>query len=109
MQIPKNALLVTGDVSSLYTNMHIDRTLKVTKYALARHPDPNRPDIYILRLLEITLRNNDFCFNGEYFLQICGTAMGKSYAPGIADLYLEELDEKAMHGFKINPLFYFRF
>ena len=35
--------------------------------------------------------------------------MGKSYAPEIADLYLGELDEKAMHGFKINPLFYFRF
>jgi len=108
-QIPKTALLVTADVSALYTNMHIDRTLQVTKNALARHPDPQRPDAYILRLLEITLSNNDFTFNGEFFLQICGTAMGKSYAPGLADLYLEEFDEKAKHGFKINPLLYFRF
>ena len=81
--------------------MHIDRTLQVTKSALAKYPDPQRPDKYILRLLEITLRNNDFTFNGEYFLQICGTAMGKSYAPGLADLYLEEFDEKATNGYKI--------
>ena len=108
-KIPKNALLVTADVSSLYTNMNIDRTLQVTKNALARYPDPQRPDDHILRLLEITLRKNDFTFDGEFFLQICGTAMGKSYAPGLADLYLEEFDEKAKHGYKINPLLYFRF
>jgi len=108
-QIPKNALLVTADVSALYTNMHIDRTMQVTKNALARYPDPQRPDDHILRLLDITLRNNDFIFNGEHYLQICGTAMGKAYAPGLADLYLEEFDEKAKHGFKIKPLLYYRF
>jgi len=108
-EIPKNALLVTGDVSSLYTNMHIDRTLEVIKNALTRFPDPQRPDDFIMRLLEITLRNNDFTFNEEFFLQICGTAMGKSYAPGLADVYLEEFDEKAKNGFKVKPLFYFRF
>ena len=108
-KIPKNALLVTGDVSALYTNMHIDRTLEVTKNALARYPDSQRPDNHILRLLDITLRNNDFTFNGEFYLQILGTAMGKSYAPGLADLYLEGFDETAKHGFKIKPLLFFRF
>ena len=27
--------------------------------------------------------------------------MGKSYAPALADLYLEEFDEKAKHGFRM--------
>jgi len=108
-EIPQNALLVTGDVSALYTNMRIDRTLQVTKNALSRFPDIQRPDHHILQLLEITLKNNDFTFNDNFFLQICGTAMGASYAPGLADLYLEELDEKAMHGFRIKPLLYYRF
>jgi len=35
--------------------------------------------------------------------------MGKSYAPGLADLYLKQFDEKAKHGYKIKPLLYFRF
>ena len=85
-QIPHNALLVTGDVTSLYTNMNLDRILTVVQDILQEHPDINRPDEYILRLLDFTLRHNDFEFNGEFFLQTCGTAMGKSYAPSVANI-----------------------
>jgi len=35
--------------------------------------------------------------------------MGKTYAPGLADLYLEEFDEKATTGFRIKPLLFHRF
>lgn len=107
--IPKDALLVTGDVCSLYTNMRIDRIIEKTRLALRKHPAEGRPDAQIIDLLNITLRNNDFAFNGEIYLQICGTAMGKTYAPGLADIYLEEFDEVANTGFQIKPLFYFRF
>ena len=108
-KIPQNTFLVTADVSSLYTNMDINRTLDVTKEAMKKHPNIRRPDTLLLELLETTLKNNDFTFNGEYFLQICGTAMGKTYAPGLADLYLEHLDDEAKSGFKIKPLHYYRF
>ena len=108
-RIPSNAFLVTGDVTALYTNMHIDRTIEVVRQALIKHPVCGRPDDHIIKLLEITLRNNDFVFDKEFFLQICGTAMGKTYAPGLADLYLEKFDELARNGFYIKPLFYFRF
>lgn len=101
--------MVTGDVTSLYTNMHIDRTLQVTKDALAQHPVSGRPDDHILNLLEITLKNNDFTFNGEHYLQTLGTAMGKSYVPGLADLYLQVFDYKATTGFIIKAILYFRF
>jgi hypothetical protein len=110
LKIPHGALLVTGDVTSLYTNMDIDRTMSVTRTALAEHNPNQRLNEHLLNLLEITLRNNDFEFNGESYLQICGTAMGKSYAPGLADLYMQEIDRKACHDFKpelINS--YFRF
>lgn len=93
--IPKDAFLVTGDVTALYTNMDIDRTLAAVRRAFTTHADAERPDNYILQLLDFTLRHNDFQFNGEFFLQICGTAMGKSYAPGIADLYMQEFDDAA--------------
>ena len=107
--IPKNAVLVTGDVTSLYTNMKIPRILKVTEAALRKHRQLRRPDQQLLELLQITLNNNDITFNGDWFLQICGTAMGKTYAPGLADLYLEEFDDRAMNGFRIKPLLFFRF
>jgi hypothetical protein len=107
--IPSDAFLVTGDVCALYTNMHIDRTIETVREALRKHPVDGRPDQHIIRLLEITLRNNDFVFDKECFLQICGTAMGKTYAPALADLYLEHFDEVASNNFYIRPQLYFRF
>ena len=105
--IPKKSFLVTGDVTALYTNMTFDRTLDTVRATLEKHPDPERPDDLLLKLLDITMRNNDFEFDGETYLQICGMAMGKTYAPGLADIYMEEFDEKAHlhHSLQL----YFRF
>lgn len=107
-RIPRGALLVTGDVTALYTNMTIDRMMAVVKDVFRRTPDASRPDEELLELLDLTLRSNDFGFNGETFLQVCGTAMGKPYAPSLANLYLLEFDRRA-HLYRTVPLFYFRF
>ena len=102
--------LVTGDVTSLYTNMNIDRTIRIVKETLSKNPGgPGRPDKEILELLELTMKNNDFQFNGQCFLQICGTAMGKIYAPSLANLYLLEFDENARNNFDIKPRNYGRY
>lgn len=106
--IPKDAFLVTGDISALYTNMRFDRTLETTRAALRKFPSPGRPDHHLLRLLDVTMRNNDFEFDGKVYLQTCGMAMGKTYAPALADIYLEELDEGA-HIFHTVPVLYHRF
>lgn len=107
--IPKGSFLVTGDVTSLYTNMDIQRTLNIVRNTLISHPAVNRPDDYLLRLLDITLKNNDFEFNGEYFLQTKGIAMGKSFAPSLADLYLTEFDYICSNGYMVKPQLFHRF
>ena len=107
--VDKECYLITGDVSALYTNMLHERTIKCVEEIFQKYPDQTRPDKYILDLLNITLRNNDFQFNGKFYLQTCGTPMGKVYAPALANIYMLEFDEKAMTGFKIEPFFFFRF
>ena len=42
-------------------------------------------------------------------MQVCGLAMGKKYSPGLANLYLLDLDNQAMNGYKIKPILFFRF
>ena len=76
---------------------------------MEKHPNIKRPDKELLELLEITLKNNDFIFNNEQYLQVCGASMGRTYVPGIADLYLEYLDDRAMFGFKLILFFIFAF
>lgn len=109
-RIPSSHFIVTGDVTSLYTNMDINRTLECVRKVLHEAPAKMKiPTKCLMNLLELTMKNNDFEFNGDFFLQICGTAMGKIYAPSLANIYLLDFDEAAMTRFKINPDYYYRY
>lgn len=107
--VPHNAYIVTGDVTALYTNMHIQRSLDVVKDIFTSNPDVRRPDDVLLALLDIILRYNDFQFDDEFFLQTLGIAMGKRFAPHLANLYLLKFDQSAIYDYKTKPLLYFRF
>lgn len=111
--ITSNCLLVTGDVTALYTNMNIDRSIECVRKAFLENPNSDtnrkRPDNYLLQLLELSMKNNDFEFAGKHFLQIMGTAMGKRFAPALANLYLLDFDNKAKNDFEIKPLLFFRY
>ena len=108
-EIDKSDLIVTGDVTALYTNMKIDRILDSIRHIFHLYPATGRPDEELLNLLEITLTRNDFSFGHNIYLQICGTAMGKGYAPSLANIYLIKFDEAARTGFHIKPKTYWRY
>ena len=88
--------LVTGDVREMYTNIPIDTALPICKEAL-RHVDleGNSAD-GIYALLEYTLTNNFFQYEGEVFWQHEGIAMGTSCAPAVANLYLAAYEQKIL-------------
>ena len=84
------------DVESMYTNIDHESGLAAVKKAFENNPDPTRPDQHILDLLELSLKNNDFQFNGETFLQTKGTAMGKKYAPSYANIFMAHIQTEAI-------------
>ncbi|XP_024120094.1 uncharacterized protein LOC112141232 [Oryzias melastigma] len=86
LNIPHNSSLFTIDVDSLYTNIDTQEGLAAVKNIFNTFKDQKRPDEEILQLLEINLTKNDFEFNGHFFLQIKGTAMGKKFAPAYAKI-----------------------
>lgn len=107
--VPRECLIVTADISALYTNMHHDRIVSTIRHAFQNSPDPRRPDNLLLELLDFILKHNDFEFNDQNYLQICGCPMGKIIGPSAANIYLIDFDFQAMHNFKRKPYFYFRF
>lgn len=107
--IPSNCLIVSADVTALYPNMNIARSLQIVADLFKAYPDPNRPDKHLLALLDICLNINDFMFDDRFFIQLCGTAMGKTFAPHLANIYMLKFDEAARNGFHIKPLLYYRF
>ena len=95
--IPQNSTLVSIDVSSLYTNIpHRDGT-EACIHALNndQNPDPLRPPVEILtEMLNIVLKNNMIEFNGDFFLQLQGTAMGTKMAPAYANLFMGSIEPR---------------
>jgi hypothetical protein len=51
----------------------------------------------LLTLLSISLYKNDFFFNGQFYRQKKGVAMGKQFAPNFANLYMCRWEENVLH------------
>jgi hypothetical protein len=109
LQVPSSCFLFTLDVESLYTNIPILDGIKVIENFLNSNQVVNRPDTYLVELLNIIMLTNDFGFNGINYLQLCGTAMGKRCAPSFANLYMADFEAKALSTYAYKPLAWYRF
>lgn len=107
--VPPNSLFFSIDINSLYTNIDTPSGLRAVQKMFRKYPDDKRPDKEVLELLEINLNRNDFEFNGEYYLQIKGTAMGKRFAPAYANIFMAIWEEEALAKCKKKPLYYLRY
>ena len=87
------------DVSALFTLVPIDPALKIIKDLLVKDPtlkDRTVKDIDdIILLLEFCLKNTYFSFQGQFFEQVEGAAMGSPVSPIVANLYMEYLEQKS--------------
>ena len=86
--LPENALLVTMDVSALFTNISHIEGLQCTREALNERENMEIPTEFIVRLLELTLEYNIFEFSEQLFRQIIGAAMGSRSSPSYADIFM---------------------
>lgn len=75
------------DVCSLYTSIPHDVGLSAVKHFLEEDSNMNpRQAQFILEATEYCLTHNYFEFNGDFYLQTHGTAMGTNFAPSYANL-----------------------
>ena len=108
-KVQPHTLLITLDVESMYTNIDNEQGLEAVRNIFQANPSPRRSDKHILELLELSLKNNDFEFNNETFLQISGTAMGKKFAPSYANLFMAQWENTALEKCYQKPTMYFRY
>ena len=83
-----NLILVTMDVTALYTNIPNDEGMEAVREAFEEKQDTTFHREFVLRLLEILLHNNYFEFNGELFKQTIGAAMGSQPIPNYANIFM---------------------
>ena len=109
---PDNCILVTMDVSSLYTNIPNDEGLQAAMETLMRHrstPNIKPTNLSLVKMLEMVLKMNNFQFNGVNFLQVGGTAMGTKVAPSYAVNYMGSFEKKHVYTHPLQPLLYLRY
>lgn len=107
--IPEKSFLFSLDIDSLYTNIDIKEGIDAVRRIFRKFPDKKRPEKELLQLLEINLTRNDFEFNGEFFLQTKGTAMGKKFAPAYANIFMAQWETSALAKCNKKPIQYLRF
>ena len=102
--LPDNVILVSADVSSLYTNIPHNDGIKACEKALNKRPSSSSsPTHHLLRLLELVLKLNAFQFNGDFYLQKEGTAMGTPTAPSYANLFMACIEEDLLSNAPTQP------
>ena len=63
----------------------------------------------IISLLEFCLTHTYFFFQGKYYEQVQGAAMGSPISPLIANIFMEEFEVKALQSFPNPPSLWLRF
>lgn len=109
--VPGDCVLASLDVASLYPSISITEGLLALKEFLSDfHRDSNIHQL-ILALAEWVLRSNYITFGDTLWRQIQGTAMGTPFAVVFANIFLGQLERKAIARLPLHqrPLFYVRF
>lgn len=108
--VPNDFMLVSFDVTSLFTNIPTDFALECIKKRWAEI-SVNSP----LNLNEFTegvklcLDSTFFRYNETFYSQIFGTAMGSPISSTIANLVMEELENVVISSLDYIPAFYKRY
>ena len=107
--IPTSSILVTIDVTALYTNIpHRDGILAV-KEALETRRDKEPKTWILLRLLYFVLTKTCFKFDNQFYEQISGTTMGTKCAPSYAILFMDKFERDFLAKCALSPLMWWRY
>ena len=100
-KLPRNTddkkILLTLDVTNMYTNIDNKLGKEAIKYWLEKYPELIPRGIwkeFILEGLSVVLEFNTFTFNGRNYLQIKGVSMGTKLAPMSVNLVMAYLEIK---------------
>ena len=100
VKLKKEESMVSYDVTALFTSVPIPPVLKIIEDKLNEDKDlPQRTSMntrHIIRLLEFCLRSTYFVFQGQYYEQTEGAAMGSPLSPIIANIYMEHFETRAL-------------
>ena len=106
-RVAADEILVSFDVTSLFTNVPTDEAVDVIHRRLLEDEEleertPLSPD-RIAELLRLCLKSTYFSYDGEFYEQREGAAMGSPVSAIVANLYMEFFEELALDSAPSRP------
>ena len=98
-------ILVSMDVSSLYTNIPQEEGTEIVckAYDSFHNYNPPIPTLFLREMLGLILNENSFQFNGENYLQTHGTAMGTKMAVSFANIFMAKIETTLIQQSETKP------
>jgi hypothetical protein len=105
-----NNVMASFDVTSLFTNVPVAETIDIIIDEVEKTPDLCSIPLNVLReLLLVCTSNVQFLFNGIFYRQIDGVAMGSHLGPMFANIFMGHLERKLADEIDKSCKCYFRF
>ena len=109
--LPKDVILVSMDVTSLYTNIPQEEGINIvcTAYENFYRDGPPIPKRSLKKALKLILQENSFQFNERNYLQTHRTAMGTKMAVAFANIFMAEIETQILDKSANKPLVWKRY
>ena len=110
LDIDPNVFMCSFNVSSLFTNVPLDETIKICSDALYDDSDlqPLIPKDVFVKLMKSATSSVEFSFNNTIYKQTDGLAMGSPLGPALANIFVGYNEEKLFSQTQKPPT-YFRY
>ena len=113
VRLRQGECIISYDVTSLFTSVPIQPVVNIIQQRLATDQDlQNRTSMsikHIINLLEFCLNNTSFVFQGQYYQQMEGAAMGSPLSPIVANIFMEQFEKEALETAPHPPSLWKRF
>ena len=105
-KVPQNAIMVSLDVTSLYTNIPQEEGIETVckAYETFYQRETPIPTNALRKMLRLILKENSFQFCGSDYLQTHGTAMGTKMAVAFANIFMSAVETEIINKSKTKPL-----
>ena len=105
----KDKFLVSFDVTSLFTNIPLTETIELAINLIrANEPSVKLSRAQLRKMFLFATKQAHFLFNGDYYDQIDGVAMGSPLGPVLANLFMGVYEKKWLRRYKGPPVLFYK-
>ena len=98
VRLKQGECIISYDVTALFTSVLIQPVINIIKQRLANDKELQQRTTmsisHIINLLEVCLKSTSFVFQGQYYQQLEGAAMGSPLSPIVANIVMENFEKK---------------